>query len=388
MTLAEFIVSDLDRILGEWDAFASTLLPAARGLPPEALRDGAKALLLDIAKDLASPQSDKDQVAKSKGEHPASGARLTATAREHARHRLVQVFSLDQMVSEYRALRSSVLRVWTEQVGGIDHGRLDELIRFNEAIDQALTESIKWYSSKIEESRDLLLGVLGHDLRNPLGAARNSAYYLLRAAKLDGAQTKAVSRILYSADRMQKMVGDLLDFTHARLGRGLPLAPGAADLGEVCRQVVDELEAFHPERTLRYACEGALPGRWDAARVAQMLSNLLANAIQHGRPDAPVTVAVRGEADTVVVQVHNEGPPIAPEARSTLFEPMMRAVVQEAERREGASGLGLGLYIARQIAVSHGGSIEVASSEQDGTTFTARLPRKPPASNEHAGRPA
>ena len=131
MTLAEFIVSDLDRILAEWDAFASTLLPAARGLPPEALRDGAKALLLDIAKDLALPQNDKDQVAKSKGAHPANGARLTATAREHARHRLVQVFSLDQMVSEYRALRASVLRVWTEQVDVIDHGRLDELIRFN-----------------------------------------------------------------------------------------------------------------------------------------------------------------------------------------------------------------------------------------------------------------
>lgn len=382
MPLADFIESEIDRLVDEWEKFAGTKLPQAEGMSSSALRDEARNLLLHIAADMRAARSAEEQLEKSQGKQPGNAPALTDKARRHARNRLSQGFTLDQMVSEYRALRASVMLLWTGQRAGSDPEALADLVRFDEALDQALTESVAWYSGRLEDSRNLLLGVLSHDLRNPLGAASSSASYLLRLDGLDGAQTKAVLRILNSTSRMQRMVNDLLDFTRTRLGRGLPIRPAPVNLREVCFQTVDELEAFHPDRALRFQCSGDLSGRWDAPRIAQLLSNLTANAIQHGDPGKPVTITARGEDDGVVLEVHNEGPAIALEAQRAIFEPMMRAVVQEAERREGSASLGLGLYIARQIAVAHGGSIEVVSSERNGTTFTARLPRGPRASDE------
>ncbi|HYF58588.1 MAG TPA: sensor histidine kinase [Burkholderiaceae bacterium] len=376
MTLSEFIERELDRIVDEWAEFARTRIAAARGLSPEALRDGARALLLDVADDIESPQTGRAQREKSRGDRPDNAAPVTGKARGHASDRLAQGFTLDELVAEYRALRASVVRGWIDRrLFETVPEPLAELVRFDEAVDQALTESIAWYSAKVRESRDLLLGALDHDLRDPLGAVGNSARCLVRADGLTGPQAEAVGRIVDGTARMQRRVDDLLDFTRTRLGRGLSIEPEPADLGAVCRETVDEIEAVHPGRTLRPECDGELAGRWDVPRLKQLLSNLLANAIRHGAPATPVTVTARGEPDGVVLRVLNEGPPIAPDALPSLFEPTMRAVVREVDRREGSSGLGLGLYIARQIAVAHGGSIEVASSAADGTAFTVRLPR-------------
>ncbi|WP_170162320.1 ATP-binding protein [Caldimonas tepidiphila] len=388
MAFSEFIRREIERIVASWEEFARTRLPAAQHLSSEDLRDHAKVLLLSIAADMEAEQSSMEQQAKSRGERPENAPEVTRYAREHAEHRFSEGFTLNEMVAEYRALRASVLRLWAQQRTGTDSSMLDQLIRFDEALDQGLTESIAWYSRRIEDSRNLLLGVLGHDLRNPLGAIRRSAQYLLLSDTLDGLQTKAVTRILNSTNRMREMVGDLLDFTRTRLGNGLPLVRGPGNLGEVCRQVVDELEAFHPERTLHLHCSGELSGCWDTRRVGQLVSNLVSNAIHHGQPEKPVTVVVCGDADAVTVSVHNEGPPIAVQARKTLFEPLKRASLQAGESREGASGLGLGLYIARQIAVAHGGSIEVDSSELGGTAFTARLPRQAQEGRPPASQPA
>lgn len=379
MTLSQFISQEIDAIVEEWAEFARENLPPARTLAPQELRDHARKLLLHVAEDMDSPQNSHDRHEKSRGNRPGNAPGITDTARQDAQQRFEQGFALNEVVAEYRALRASVVRRWREPFARADLDTVEELVRFNEAIDQATSEAIAWYTDRVEASRDLLMGVLGHDLRNPLGAVRNSAEYLMRTDKLTGAQTKAVARIQSSTGRMREMVDDLLDYTRTRLGAMLPVAPHPVHLGQVCRQAVDELSAFHPERTLRMDCSGELAGQWDASRLAQLLSNLVANAIQHSAPDTPVTVTVRGEAEDVVLQVHNEGPPITARARSVLFEPLMRPVVKEAERREGSSGLGLGLYIARQIAVAHGGEITVDSSEREGTTFNVRLPRQPQA---------
>ncbi|AKJ29260.1 sensor histidine kinase [Caldimonas brevitalea] len=379
MSLSDLIQSHVDAIVDEWAEFAKTNLPTARELAPEELRDHAKLLLQHVASDIRAPQSDSEQHEKSRGNRPSNAPELTATARADAEQRFRQGFTLKEVVAEYRALRASVVRRWFDQLETADLDTLAELIRFNEAIDQAISESLAWYVDRVEESRDLMLGVLGHDLRNPLGAAGNSVHYLLVTDGLTGTQTKAVVRIQSSVDRMRKMVDDLLDFTRTRLGLSLALAPRRANLGQVCRETVDELRAFHPDRTLQMDCSGDLSGEWDVSRIGQLVSNLVANAMQHGRPDTPVSVSLRGEGGEISLKVHNEGPPIAPQAQRTLFDPLMRPLVQEAERREGSSGLGLGLYIVREISLAHGGEIQVASSERDGTTFTVRLPRQPPS---------
>lgn len=380
MTLSEFIEREVDRIVDEWAEFAQTRLPAARELSARALRNDARELLLHIADEMEGEQSGEEQRLTARGQRPDHAPQITATAQQHALSRFNEGFSVNELVAEYRALRASVVRRWTEHMLHVDRDALHDLVRFGAALDQALTESLAWYAGRVEQARSLLLGTLGHDLRNPLGAVRNSAAYLLRSSGLTGAQTKAVARILSSTDRMQRMVEDLLDFTRTRLGTRLPIAPAEADLAEICRQTIDELQAFHPDSALRLECAGELAGHWDAPRIAQLLSNLVANAIQHGPAGATVTVTASGGPRDVTLQVHNPGAPIAPGVRRTLFEPAMRAAADATARREGASGLGLGLYIARQIALAHGGSIEVASSEPDGTTFTVRLPARPEAS--------
>lgn len=373
--LAGFIRRNVDEIVEEWAEFAQTNLPPARDLPPEDLRGAAKVLLRAIAQDMDSAQSGGEQHQKSRGNRPENAPKLTQMARRDADQRFRQGFSLNEMLAEYRALRASVLRRWTDRLRGADMDTLEELVRFNEAIDQAIGESAASYVERVEESRNLLLGVLGHDLRTPLSAARLSTEYLLRSEGLTQAQTQAAARIQSSTRRMREMVQDLLDFTRTRLGGGLPIEPAAADFGRVCRQVVDELEAFQPEHVLRVHCEGELAGEWDEHRLGQLVSNLVSNAMQHGKENGAVTIRLVGAGQEVRLEVHNEGPPIAPEAMPSLFDPTMRPAMQSTERDEGSSGLGLGLYIVREIARAHGGDVGVESAEGAGTTFTVRLPR-------------
>ena len=169
---------------------------------------------------------------------------------------------------------------------------------------------------------------------------------------------------------MNRMIGDLLDLTRTRLGNSIPVVRVPIDLEPLCTQVIAELEALHPPGGLRLACSGDLHGEWDGDRIAQVLSNLVRNAIQHGKPGEPVDVVADGAEDGVLLTVHNHGTAIPPEGLATIFEPMTRHVGGEASNQ----GLGLGLYIASQIAAAHGGSIGVTSTDT-GTTFTVRLPR-------------
>lgn len=375
--LSDLITRDVDDIVSEWEQFARTSIPPAEHLSPEELRDHARLLLLAVAADLQTPQDDADQRDKSRGELPDNSPQITATAHEHAQHRFEQRFTLDQMLSEIRALRASVLRRWVDQNRQCEPDAVNELIRFGEAMDQALTESVAFFGAKVDLSRGLLLGVLGHDIRTPLGAIRMSAQLLGRTQGLDDRQSKAVGRIINSSDTMRTMVDELLDFTQTSLGTRLPITRAPCDLQAVCTEVVAELEALHPERKLVLACGGELSGQWDAGRVGQMVSNLVRNAIQHGNPELAVTILVSGGRNEVTVAVHNKGRPILPQSHGTLFEPLGRAKDMGGDRHSGSSGLGLGLYIAREIAVAHGGSLEVVSSATDGTTFSARLHREP-----------
>lgn len=179
--------------------------------------------------------------------------------------------------------------------------------------------------------------------------------------------------MLSSAQRMGRMIDDLLDLTRTRFGDPIPVTRAPMDLGPLCRQVTDELEGLCPDGALRFTAEGDLRGEWDGDRIAQVLSNLLRNAIQHGDAGGPITLRAVGRADDVLLTVHNDGPPIPPERLGEIFEPMTR---HEREPSPTA-GLGLGLFVALQVVLAHGGTLDVTSTA-GGTTFTARLPRRAP----------
>ena len=179
-----------------------------------------------------------------------------------------------------------------------------------------------------------------------------------------------VATITSSAQRMERLISDLLDLTQAKLGGAIPLTGRRTDLRQVCEEVMSETRAGHRDAVLRLEATGTLVGEWDADRLAQVVSNLVGNAIQHGE-GTPITLRVREEGDGVTLAVHNGGAPIPLEAMPLIFEPLARG---KAERSGGS--IGLGLFIARAIVSAHGGKIDVSSSVDAGTTFTAVLPRE------------
>ncbi|GAB3777223.1 sensor histidine kinase [Ramlibacter monticola] len=379
MKIPDLIADQLGPIVDEWVEFARTRVPLSHGFTHEELADHAKVLLQAIAADLRQTEDPDAKYDKSQGNAPGNSPDITRTARDHAAQRFRQGFPFDGLVSEFRALRASVSRRWARQIEqhpGRAH--VEELTRLDEAMDQALSESASFYARKVDDSRNLLLGMLGHDLRTPLGVVQMSATTLLRTDTPDDAQTRAVARILTSSQRMAAMVKDILDFTQTTFGVTLPISPAPADMGVIARTIAAEITTVLPDARVEVSLEGDLGGRWDAGRIGQMISNLLANAAQHGDPSQPVHVRIRGDGDEVSVRVENKGTPISPEAQRTIFLPLRQAPAAQGELRAGSSGLGLGLYITREIAQAHGGSIEVAS-ERDLTTFLVRLPRVRPA---------
>lgn len=375
MRLAEFISANTEPILADWVSFAESCGPAGGSMDLAALRDHALDMLKVIVTDLRTPQTDAEQKEKSKGNaQPVAGETDTA-AEVHGSGRAESGFTVGEMVSEYRALRASVIRLWTKTNGTLTGADLEDLMRFNEAIDQALAESITRYTENIDRSREMFVAILGHDLRTPLGAVIMASQFMLDTDELREPHLTLTTRIAHSARRMNMMVGDLLDFTRGRLGSGVPIAPADMDLATVARSAVDEMKVAEPEAVLQFTATGNLSGSWDASRISQMLSNLLGNAVQHGTAKSMVSVTAQGESADVVLRIHNNGTPINKADLPGIFSPFKRFRPGAADPAK-STNLGLGLYIAERIVSAHGGTIDVRSSAEAGTLFTVRLPRK------------
>lgn len=236
-----------------------------------------------------------------------------------------------------------------------------------------LSAELRQRASELEvalDFRDRILGVLSHDLRNPLGVILTSAELLLRNTQ-DERQRRGLERLRLHGRQVERMIHDLLDYTRARNGQSLPLAPRRVDLTAICQPTLDGLQLLHPERPLRLTAQGDAQARLDPDRAAQVIGNLVGNAVLHGAPGTPVQVLIRGEADAVVLEVRNQGEPIAPELLPRLFEAFRRGAGEEGS----SPGLGLGLYIVQQIVAGHGGSVGVVSTPEAGTVFTVRWPR-------------
>jgi signal transduction histidine kinase/GAF domain-containing protein len=224
--------------------------------------------------------------------------------------------------------------------------------------------------------RERMAGVLGHDLRNPLTTISMADGLLLNRTDLPPDAHNQAVRIRRAANRMQEMINTLLDFTRARFLGQIPVSPAPADLGQIARDAVDDARVASTDRKLEVEVAGDPHGTWDPGRMAQIISNLVDNAIAYGDPKTPVRVSVDSARDDVVLQVHSEGPPIPPDVVPVLFEPFRRGAEDRSPR-----GLGLGLYIVQQLVQAHHGTISVQSTEKEGTTFTIKLPRSPPQSD-------
>lgn len=367
MRLSEFIRSHINEIVREWEEFAKTL-SAGVVLPRWVLRDHAPAILTYIADDMEVPQAPTHEEAKSKGEMPSGPIERVAAV--HVSLRIESGFDLVQIMAEYRALRACVLRLWRRSYPDEFASGAAEVTRFAEAIDQNIAEVVPYYVERETQYRDRFLGILGHDLRNPIGSITMGAS-LLAADRLNEKQLAIVSRILNSARRLDRMVGDILDFSRGRLGSPMPIAAAESNFGTIVQEVVTEVQTANPAFIVRCASGGNLDGSWDVDRLKQVVSNLLLNAIQHGT-GKEVSATASGDENLVVLEVHNEGPPIPPELQATMFDPLVQGRTNEPDR----SGLGLGLFIVNEIVSAHHGTIDVTSLEAGGTTFTVRLPRQ------------
>jgi len=374
MRLATFITENLEEILVEWESFAASLLVPGQTMTSLALRDHASQILLAIAEDIETSQTELEQAYKSKGFAQIAEATRTA-AMTHGALRHLAGFDLRQLAAEYRALRASVLRLWLKR-GVANESAFYEMTRFNEAIDQALAESITNYSNEVARSRDTFLAILGHDLRSPLSAIANSGLYLTAPGLLPvGAPLDAARRITRGAARMSTMIKDLLEYTRVRLGRSIPIAPEVANLEQVCRMAYDEIRAAHPERVFRLEISGDLKGRFDTERLQQVLANLLNNAVRHGERSEPITFSAHGDAEKVTLRVKNRGRPIPADQLQVIFNPLVQIPSALTDQdADSSTSLGLGLYIAREIVEMHGGTIEAESSGGD-TVFSALLPK-------------
>ena len=372
MRLADFILQETETILVEWETFAATLLPAASGMTSPALRDHAKQILEAVAKDLSTPQTRETQSEKSKGRVPKLFGAPETAAETHAVLRARGGFDVNQLVAEYRALRASVLRLWID-AGDPDETNLDDIVRFNEAIDQAIAESISFFSAQVDQARNLLLGMLGHDMRSPLNTILMTAQYL-GALNAGASVSEAASRLIQSGSSMKTLLDDLVDFNRTRLGLGIKVNIAALNLASLFAGELEQLRGANPGRLIELETAGDTRGFWDGPRLQQLLRNLVANAIIHGAAGAPIRVMLTGAETSVALEVKNNGPAIKKEIVDRIFDPLARGVGQD-NQDDSTGGLGLGLYIVREIALAHGGEVNVHSDDSE-TVFIVSLPRQ------------
>ncbi|MGY3355127.1 sigma-B regulation protein RsbU (phosphoserine phosphatase) [Bradyrhizobium sp. GM0.4] len=283
-----------------------------------------------------------------------SGARLPAIA--NARERRTDADAL--LFTRLTIMRATDRRRYERE--------LIDARKESDELKSALEERLQQERANAE-LREQFIAVLGHDLRNPLASIAAGARLMLKAKTPEDA-LRLEAMMQSSVGRMAKMIESVMDLARGRLGGGISLSKSITAIEPVLDQVVAELTAAHPERRIEASFEVETPVFCDPARIAQLFSNLLGNAISHGAPDQPVRVEATAKAEMFELSVANGGAAIPEEARTRLFQPFYRG------KTHGRSqGLGLGLYIAAEIAKAHGGSIEVASSETE-TRFTMRMP--------------
>ena len=331
--------------------------PDLSRMPPSAIVDHMPEFLGELAQ-------------ASAGDTEATRRAYARLVGGHALQRLGFGVELSTLLEEYAVLRQVIL----EHLMGAGQGESfrGELLVLERTLDHAIVESVRTFAARREQVREQFVSVLAHDLRSPLQALLMGADSILQQPDCGvPVHARAASAIRRSAERMNRLVADVIDFARGQLGGGIPAIPVTCDMAEVCREVADELRVAHPDRALTVEAEGDLVGSWDRDRLFQALSNLVTNALIHGRDPIAIRAREAPGREAVTTEIHNGGPPIPQEVLPSLFEPFRRG---KAAR---PGGLGLGLFIVQQIALAHGAECRVHSTEGDGTTFSIRWPRTP-----------
>ncbi|MDQ2987767.1 MAG: HAMP domain-containing histidine kinase [Pseudomonadota bacterium] len=370
-------MSNLAEIVDEWTIFAASLEPIGELGSASELRDHAKDMLKAIALDMETVESPAQKKSKSTGDvSKISGADSAASA--HGATRQVSDFTMPQLTAEFRAMRATVLRLWMAQVVKVTPATVNDMTRFNEAIDQALQESAIKYADQTERTRDTFLAMLGHDLRSPLATMTMAGTFLTRPGEGTEQTLQIGARVKRSAATMTTMVNDLLEYARTQLGGKMPVTPILGDMLAICQAAIADASAAHPACPFELQTAGEMIGDFDSPRLEQVISNLLNNAAQYRGKQHPVTVIATGDADAITVQVINFGTQIPSASLKAVFDPMVQLTVNATQNRARTS-LGLGLFIAREITLAHGGTIQAESGTKAGTVFTVRLPKLSPA---------
>src|SRR5688500_6728649 len=291
MRLPDFILANVEPILAEWEVFARGIAPGAK-MDALALRDHAPNILRAAVQVMNSSQTAAERYAKSRSAPRDGGAELNGASELHAIDRLGSGLNLMEVVSEYRALRASVLLLRSDSKPDPHDCDVDDVTRFNESIDQSVARSVSSYTRRVDQARDLFLAILGHDLRSPLHSIAMSAELLPEQCDFNPQYSQTASQISTNAAVMSRMIGDLLDYTRTRLGAGMPVSPAPMDVGSLCRAVYDEYRTAHPARVIRFHSRGELRGGWDADRLRHALYDLLGKSVQPGYVNAQIDVQI------------------------------------------------------------------------------------------------
>lgn len=247
-----------------------------------------------------------------------------------------------------------------------------EITRFNEAIDEAIAESVTYYSAEVERWRNIFLGVLGHDLRSPLSAIVMTSELISHMA-VDAPIANAAQRLIRSGERMRELLDNLLTYNRAQMGIGFEVERAQVDLVHACLEEVEMLRTSIPDTHIAFDAPASLPGSFDAGRIREALANLVVNASKYGTRGEEICVELRDEGDVVELAVSNAGEPIARETFELMFEPLRRGGLSSGDAERAS--LGLGLFIVSQIAQAHGGTITGESADGK-TIFRLRLPKR------------
>lgn len=372
--LVDFILNRKEEIADEWVEYATNNIHATLGMTDVGIRDHVIQILEYIAQDMESPQSGAEQKAKSRGKRTPDFL-ADKPARHHGEQRVDAGFDIVELSSEFRALRASVLRLWEDYHGkDFSDREMKEIIRFNEAIDEVWVHSLTKFHHKVNESKNWFMGVLGHDLRNPLNLISGVQQLLLESGNLNPEEKDLIKRSEASVRRMNELINNLLQLTKLRLGSGMNIDRSETNLAEECHHVVQEFRLIHPDTNFKLKNSKSVTGHWDNMRINQIITNLITNAMRHGQSGGPITITIHESGKHAILKVHNFGRPI-PE-RICEF---INADHFENDHHLADNGVehGLGLYIIKEIIKGHDGEVAVESLEDAGTTFTVRLPREP-----------
>ncbi|MUP46047.1 HAMP domain-containing histidine kinase [Gramella sp. BOM4] len=372
MNLSASILQNKNQIADEWIDFATDNIIPTGKMEREEVKDHVKQILDRIIEDMDSIQTNKEQKIKSHGNKELNSAETNA-ANQHGEQRLDFGFDFMQLSSEFRALRASVLRLWAEK-SREENWKTDfhDMIRFNEAVDEVWMISLKRFQEKLDESKNLFLGILGHDLRNPIATIKGSHSILKLSENLSEKEKKTLQYSDKRVDHMTKLINNLLELTELRLGGGMTVDRAELDLVSLFKEIVHEQQLAFPDIKFISDVDGQIRGNWDKLRFTQMMTNLITNAVKHGKPDGTIKLKLFDDEENAHFSVHNNGSHIPENILEKIFDGRFSTGNgSSAEERS----YGLGLLIVKKIIEGHQGEIKVSSSPENGTIFTVIIPK-------------